>query len=117
MEYVKYDLAYMFFYSERPGTLAARKYEDDIPLETKKRRLQEVIALQLEHAKFRNKQSLGKTYKVLVERTSKRSNDHLCGRTDQNKMVVFPKGDYRPGDYVHVNINDCTSATLMGEIL
>ncbi len=117
MEYVKYDLAYMFFYSERPGTLAARKYEDDISLEDKKRRLQEVIALQLQHASFRNEQSMGKTYKVLVERTSKRSEEHLCGRNDQNKMVVFPKGNYKPGDYVHVKINDFTSATLMGEIV
>ena len=117
MEYVKYDLAYMFFYSERPGTLAARKYEDDIPLETKKRRLQEVIALQSKHAKFRNNQSLGKTYKVLIERTSKRSEDHLCGRTDQNKMVVFPKANNKPGEYVHVKITDCTSATLIGELV
>jgi len=114
MELVKYDLAYMFFYSERPGTLAARKYEDDIPLATKKRRLQEVIALQMKHSLEKNQQDIGKVMKVLVEKTSKRSEDDMCGRNDQNKMVIFPKGDLKPGDYVHVKITECSAATLKG---
>ena len=115
MEYVKYDFAYMFAYSERPGTLAAKKFEDDIPEEVKKRRLQEVIALQQQHSLEKNQKHLGKTYKVLVEGFSKKSDDFLKGRTTHNTMVVFPKKDYQKGQYVFVKINDCTAATLLGE--
>jgi len=117
MEEVKYDLAYMFFYSERPGTLAARKYEDDVPLETKKRRLREVIELQMKHSLESNQNDIGKTVKVLVEKTSKRSEDDMAGRNDQNKMVIFPKKDTKPGDYVWVKIKEVTAATLKGEIV
>lgn len=117
MEHVKYEMAYMFFYSERPGTLAARKYEDDIPLEVKKRRLREVIELQQTHSKERNANDVGKICKVLVEKTSKKSDDDLCGRNDQNKMVIFPKGDAKPGDYIKVKITDFTSTVLIGEIV
>ncbi len=117
MEYVKYDLAYMFFYSERPGTLAARKYEDDIDLATKKRRLQEVIKIQMQHSLESNQKDIGKTVKVLVEKVSKRSEDDHCGRNDQNKMVVFPKGNTKPGDYVMVKITDCSAATLKGHLV
>ena len=115
MNYVKYDFAYMFAYSERPGTLAAKKFEDDIPEEVKKRRLQEVIALQQQHSLEKNQKHLGKTYKVLVEGFSKKSDDFLKGRTTHNTMVVFPKKDYQKGQYVWVKINDCTAATLLGE--
>jgi len=117
MEAVKYDLAYMFFYSERPGTLAARKYEDDVPLETKKRRLQEVIKLHREHSLENNEGDVGKVVRVLVEKTSKRSEDDMCGRNDQNKMVIFPKGNCKPGDYVDVKVTGCSSAILKGEII
>jgi len=117
MEFVRYEMAYMFFYSERPGTLAARKYEDDIPLETKKRRLQEIILLQNKHSLERNQADLGKTFKVLVEKVSKKSDQENCGRNDQNKMVIFPKADTKPGDYVMVKINKCTGATLKGELV
>ncbi len=117
MELVKYDLAYMFFYSERPGTLAARKYEDDIPLATKKKRLQAIIALQMKHSLEKNKQDIGKIVKVLVEKTSKRSEEDMCGRNDQNKMVIFPKGDSKPGNYVNVKITECSAATLKGVIV
>ncbi len=117
MEMVKYDMAYMFYYSERPGTLAARKYADDIPLEVKKERLNKVIALQGIHSLQRNQQDIGKLCKVLVEKDSRRSADDLCGRNDQNKMVIFPKGSQKPGDYVYVKITDCTSATLRGVVV
>ncbi len=100
MEYVKYDYAYLFAYSERPGTPAAKKLKDDIAEEVKKRRLQEVIALQREHSGERNQMSLGKVYKVLVEGPSKRSDADLCGRNDQNKVVIFPRGQHQKGDYV-----------------
>ncbi|QDA62634.1 tRNA (N6-isopentenyl adenosine(37)-C2)-methylthiotransferase MiaB [Hymenobacter jejuensis] len=115
MEYVQYDMAYMFFYSERPGTLAARKLEDDIPLEIKKRRLQEVIDLQQKSSRLRNQLAIGKVHKVLVENVSKRSAEHLSGRNSQNQVVVFPKGDFKKGDYVHVLVHDCTASTLIGE--
>ena len=114
MEYVKYDMAYMFMYSERPGTLAEKNYEDDIPPELKKKRLSEVVELQQKHSLERNRNDIGKTHRVLVEGTSKRSEDQLCGRNDQNKMVVFPREDYSPGDYVEVLVEQCTSATLIG---
>ncbi len=115
MEYVKYDFGFMFAYSERPGTLAERKMEDDIPEDTKKRRLQEIIELQQEHSFYRTKEHLGKVEEVLIEKPSKRSNEHWSGRNSQNTVVVFPKGDYKPGDFVNVKITDCTSTTLIGE--
>ena len=114
MELVQYDMAYMFFYSERPGTLAARKYPDDIPHDVKIRRLNEIITLQTKHSAKRNQDDIGKTFKVLVEKTSKRSDKDMCGRNDQNKMVVFPAENIHPGDYVHVKITSATSATLIG---
>ncbi len=116
MEEVKYDLAYMFFYSERPGTLAAKKYKDDVPEEVKKRRLQEVVDLHRRDSLVLNKQSVGNTYEVLVEGHSHRSDKDLCGRTSQNKMVVFPKGDIKIGEYVMAKITSCTAGTLIGEV-
>ena len=115
MEYVKYDFGYMFAYSERPGTLAARKMEDDVPEEVKKRRLQEVVDLQQRIAMERTKRFVGQTVEVLIEKTSKRSEEHWSGRNSQNTTVVFPKGDYKVGDFVNVHVTDCTSATLIGE--
>jgi len=115
MAKVKYDLAYMFAYSERGRTLAQRKYEDNVPEDVKKRRLSEIIEQQMNIQEELNKQEIGKKHLVLVEGTSKRSDEQFCGRTDTNKMVVFDRKDYRKGDYVEVTINDCTSATLMGE--
>lgn len=118
MEYVKYDFAYMFAYSERPGTLAAKRYEDDIPEEVKKRRLTEVVNLQREHSLFRLQHFVGKVHKVLIEGFSKRSDQDYCGRNDQNTMVVFPVDErYQVGDYVHVLGESCTSATLIGKIV
>lgn len=117
MELVQYDMSYMFFYSERPGTLAERKYQDDISEDVKKRRLNEVIALQNKHSLIKNKADIGKTCKVLVERRSKKSDADMCGRNDQNKMVVFPRKNTKPGEYVHVLIEDATSATLIGKII
>ena len=116
IDYVKYDFAYMFFYSERPGTLAAKQYPDDIPLETKKRRLSEVIDKQHEVALERNKLDLGKTFEVLIEGYSKKSKDDLRGRNSGNKVVVFPANNHKPGEYVNVKIVKCSSATLTGEI-
>ena len=115
MEYVKYDFGFMFAYSERPGTLAARKMEDDIPEETKKRRLREIIDLQQKHGLFRTQQHLGRVEEVLIEGPSKKSNAHWMGRNSQNTVVVFPKENYTIGEFVNVRINDCTSATLLGE--
>ncbi len=115
MEYVKYDFGFMFAYSERPGTLAERKMDDDIPEATKKRRLNEIIALQQEHSLFRTKEHVGKTEEVLIEKPSKRSDAHWSGRNTQNTVVVFPKEQYKVGDFVNVKITDCTSATLIGE--
>ncbi len=117
MEYVKYDYAYMFAYSERPGTPAAKKFKDDIPEDVKKRRLQEVIAVQLRHSGERNQMALGKIHKVLVEGPSKRSDADLCGRNDQNKVVIFPRENYKKGDYVHVLVTECSSATLIGKVV
>jgi tRNA-2-methylthio-N6-dimethylallyladenosine synthase len=119
MEYAKYDMSYMFFYSERPGTLAQRRYKDDVPEDVKKRRLQEIVEVQNRLSQESNKKDLGKTFKVLIEADSKRSDKHWMGRSSQNKVVVFPKGNHelKPGDYVHVKINDCTQATLLGEIV
>ncbi|WP_018620353.1 tRNA (N6-isopentenyl adenosine(37)-C2)-methylthiotransferase MiaB [Spirosoma luteum] len=117
MDYVQYDYAYMFSYSERPGTLAAKKYADDIPEDVKKRRLNEIIACQLAHSAKRNQRHIGQVQRVLIEGPSKRSNDFLSGRNDQNKMVVFPKGNHQKGQYVNVLVTDCTSATLRGEVV
>ena len=115
MEYVKYDFGFMFAYSERPGTMAARKLEDDVPEEVKKRRLTEIVNLQQQHSHYRTKQFVGKTVEVLIEKESKKSGLHLSGRTTQNTVAVFPKENYKVGDFVNVKINDCTSATLIGE--
>ncbi|HUH72840.1 MAG TPA: tRNA (N6-isopentenyl adenosine(37)-C2)-methylthiotransferase MiaB [Chitinophagales bacterium] len=117
MEQVKFDLAYMFYYSERPGTLAERKFEDDVPLETKKRRLQEVIDVQYKHSLERNLADIGKEHIVLIEKVSKRNETEYCGRNDQSKMVVFPIENYRPGDYVKVLIEQVSKATLTGKII
>ncbi|MET1258988.1 tRNA (N6-isopentenyl adenosine(37)-C2)-methylthiotransferase MiaB [Flagellimonas sp. DF-77] len=114
MEYVKYDFGFMFAYSERPGTLAARKLEDDVPEEVKKRRLNEIINLQQQHALYRTQQHVGKVEEVLIEGNSKKSDAHWMGRNSQNTVVVFPKENYQIGDFVNVKINDCTSATLLG---
>ncbi|RAV30855.1 tRNA (N6-isopentenyl adenosine(37)-C2)-methylthiotransferase MiaB [Sinomicrobium soli] len=115
MEYVKYDFGFMFAYSERPGTLAARKMEDDVPEEVKKRRLTEIINLQQQHGLFRTQQHLGKTEEVLIEGPSRKSDAHWMGRNTQNTVVVFPKEHYNIGDFVNVKITDCTAATLIGE--
>lgn len=117
MDYVKYDFSYMFFYSERPGTLAAKRYEDDIPLATKKRRLQEIIAKQTELSLERNKRDIGKVFKVLIEGESKRSKEQLQGRNSANKVVIFDNNGYQKGQYVHVKVNDCSAATLFGEVV
>jgi len=118
MQEVRYEHAYMFKYSERPGTLAARKYPDDIPDEVKTRRLNEIIALQTQISKEKNLADVGKTFKVLIEGTSKRSDFDLCGRNDANKMLVFPKKDnLKKGDYVQVKVLQASSATLIGEVV
>ena len=119
MEYSKYDMSYMFFYSERPGTLAQRRYEDDVPLDVKKRRLQEIVDVQNKLSQESNKLDVGKTFKVLIEGTSKRSESDWMGRSSQNKVIVFGKGTHncQPGDYVIVKVNSSTQATLLGEIV
>jgi len=117
MAEVKYDLAYMFAYSERGRTLAQRKYEDDVPEEVKKRRLSEIIEQQMDIQEELNKKEIGRRHLVLVEGTSKRSDEQLCGRTDTNKMVIFDRGDLKTGEYVEVRITDCTSATLFGDVI
>ncbi len=116
MEYVKYDYGFMFAYSERPGTMAARKLEDDVPEDVKMRRLAEIVAMQREHSLYRTKQFLGKTVEVLIEKESKKSNLEWSGRTEQNTVAVFPKENYKVGDLVMVEILDCTSATLKGRV-
>ena len=117
MEYCKYDLAYMYFYSERPGTLAARRFKDDVPLEIKKRRLQEMVDLYRGHSLLSMQKDVGKTFKVLVEGNSKKDENELHGRTDHNKVAVFPKLHYKKGDYVFVKINSCTAGTLIGSAI
>ncbi|MDX1912810.1 MAG: tRNA (N6-isopentenyl adenosine(37)-C2)-methylthiotransferase MiaB, partial [Saprospiraceae bacterium] len=118
VEWANYSMSYMFAYSERPGTLAARKYPDDIPEEVKKRRLNEIIRLQTAVSLRNNRQDIGKTFRVLIERDSSKSDQDFCGRNSQNKMCVFPKKEgLRPGDYVMVRIKDATSATLLGEVV
>jgi tRNA-2-methylthio-N6-dimethylallyladenosine synthase len=114
-DYCKYDLAYLYFYSERPGTLAARRFEDDVPLETKKRRLQELVDLYRQHSLRTMQKEVGKTFKVLVEGFSKKSDEQLQGRTDQNKVVIFAKDNFVKGDYVMVKITHCTAGTLFGD--
>jgi tRNA-2-methylthio-N6-dimethylallyladenosine synthase len=115
MDLVEYDFAYMFKYSERPKTLAERRFEDDIPEDVKGRRLNEIIEKQLAHSLKSNQKQIGTVQKVLIEGFSKRSEEHLCGRTGRNSMVVFPKETYQKAQYVMVRIDSCTSATLMGE--
>ncbi|SFI96308.1 tRNA (N6-isopentenyl adenosine(37)-C2)-methylthiotransferase MiaB [Myroides guanonis] len=115
IEYVKYDFGFMFSYSERPGTLAARKLEDDIPEDVKQRRLQEIVDLQREIGLERTQRFIGETVEVLIEKTSKKSENEWSGRTSQNTVVVFPKENYKAGDFVLVKITNCTSATLIGE--
>jgi tRNA-2-methylthio-N6-dimethylallyladenosine synthase len=117
MDFVEYDFAYMFKYSERPKTLAERRFEDDVPEEVKGRRLNEIIEKQLSHSLKSNQKQIGTIQKVLIEGPSKRSEEHLCGRTGRNSMVVFPKESYEKAQYVMVRIDSCTSATLMGEVV
>lgn len=117
MEYARFDYGYMFAYSERPGTLAAKKYPDDVPEAVKKQRLTEIIALQQRLSLERNQRHIGQVQHVLIEGPSKRSDDELCGRNDQNKMVVFPRGDHQKGQYVNVLVTECSSATLRGEVI
>ncbi len=119
MEYCKYDMSYMYFYSERPGTLAAKRFEDDVPLDVKKRRLQEVVDMQGIQSTASNLRDIGRVFKVLIEGKSKKSDLDWSGRSEQNKSVVFPKGDYpyQKGDFVMVKVTDCTRATLLGEIV
>jgi tRNA-2-methylthio-N6-dimethylallyladenosine synthase len=114
MREVRYDHAYMFKYSERPQTYAERKYEDDVPEDVKQRRLEEIIELQNEHSLESNQKEIGRVHTVLVEGTSKKSDEQFFGRTDTNKGVVFDREDYEKGDYVKVRIDDCTSSTLLG---
>ena len=119
MEYARYEMSYMFFYSERPGTLAQRRYKDDIPEEVKKRRLTEIVNLQNRLSLESNQRDIGKTFTVLIEATSKRSENDWMGRNSQNKVIVFPKGDHglKPGNYVQVRVQECTQATLLGTIV
>ena len=114
MEYVKYDFGFMFAYSERPGTLAGKKMDDDVPAAVKKRRLTEVIDLQQKHSLYRTQQHLGKVEEVLIEGTSKKNPNEWKGRNTQNTVIVFPKEHYKLGDFVNVKVEDCTSATLKG---
>ena len=117
MDYVKYNFGYMFTYSERPGTMAARKLEDDVPEDIKKRRLAEIVQRQREHSEIRTKDYLNTIVEVLIERESKKSKEEWFGRTSQNIVAVFPKENYKIGDLVKVKVMDCTSATLIGEAL
>jgi len=116
-EYCKFDLAYLYYYSERPGTLAERRFEDDVPLEVKKKRLQELVDLYRDHSLRTMQKEIGKTFKILVEGFSKKSEEQLQGRTDQNKVVIFAKENILKGDYVYVKITHCTAGTLFGEAL
>ena len=119
MEYSRYDMSYMFFYSERPGTLAERRYKDDVPLDVKKKRLQEIVDVQGKLSHASNKKDIGKTFAVLIEGESRRSDKDWMGRSSQNKVIVFPKENYelKKGDYVTVKVTDCTQATLLGTII
>jgi tRNA-2-methylthio-N6-dimethylallyladenosine synthase len=115
MDYVKYNFGYMYSYSERPGTLAERKMEDDVPEATKLRRLQEIVDLQQRNSWFRSEEFIGQTVEVLVEKASKKSEKDWSGRNSQSITVVFPKENYKIGDFVNVKITSCTSGTLIGE--
>ncbi len=119
MEYSQYDYSYMFFYSERPGTLAERRYKDDITLDIKKRRLQEIVDMQNRLSLASNQKDLGRTFKILIEGESKKSDADWMGRSSHNKVFVFPKGNYelKKGDYVMVNATGCTQGTLLGKIV
>ena len=117
MDYCEFSFSYMYTYSERPKTLAERKYEDDVPQEVKNRRLSEIIAKQRHYAMVTNQSHIGQVQRVLVEGTSKKSQEELVGRNTYNTKVVFPKGDYAKGTYVNVKITDCTSATLIGVVV
>jgi tRNA-2-methylthio-N6-dimethylallyladenosine synthase len=117
MDEVKFDFAYMFFYSERPGTPAAKKLQDDVSDENKRRRLQDIIDKQADHSLERNKRDVGKIFKVLIEGPSKRSEDFLQGRNSANKVVVFPRENFTKGGYVNVRVENCTGATLMGRVI
>ena len=117
MEEVQYDFAFMFNYSERPKTLAERKYKDDVPEEVKQRRLSEIVALQRRHSEYHTRKQVGSITKVLIEGFSKKSNDMLMGRNSQNSVVVFPKGNHKPGDYVNVKVTESTASTLIGHVV
>ncbi len=117
MDYCRYDLAYMYFYSERPGTLAARRFKDDVPELVKKRRLQEMIDMHRIHSLESMQRDVGNTFRVLIEGTSKKNEQELFGRNDQNKVIVFPNQQYKPGDYVQVKVDNCTAGTLLGHII
>lgn len=114
---VKFNLAYMYYYSERPKTLAERKFEDNVPYETKKRRLSEIVAKHRENALEQNQNTIGKVFEVLVEGEPKKNKDQFSGRTSENFYVVFPKEGRKKGEYINVKIVDCSSATLIGEVL
>jgi tRNA-2-methylthio-N6-dimethylallyladenosine synthase len=119
MDYSKYDYSYMFFYSERPGTLAAKRYKDDVPEDVKKRRLQEIVDKQYHLSLESNQRDVGHTYKVLIEGESKKSSLEWMGRSSHSKVIVFPKEQthFKKGDYVMVKVNSCTKGTLKGEIV
>jgi tRNA-2-methylthio-N6-dimethylallyladenosine synthase len=118
MKEANYDYSYMYFYSERPGTLAAKRYEDDIPEEVKKRRLQEIVDVQWILSNESNKKDVGKTFEILIEGNSKKSDQEWMGRNSQNKVIVFPKGNhgFKKGDYVNVTVSDFTKGTLLGKV-
>ena len=117
ISWAKFDSAFMFKYSERPGTRAAKFMPDNIPEDVKVARLQQIIELQNKLSEESNKRDIGKTFEVLVEGPSKRSDAEWCGRSSQNKMIVFPASGQKPGDYVNVKVESCTSATLLGKIV
>jgi len=119
MEYSQYDLSYMYFYSERPGTLAAKRFEDDVPLEVKKRRLQEIVDIQYRLSRESNERDLGKTFEVLIEGDSKKSENDWMSRTSQNKVIIFPKegNHFKKGDYAYVQVISCNKATLIGKVV
>ena len=116
LDTVKFELAYMYSYSVRPGTTAAKKYDDDVPEESKKKRLTEIIAMHRGHTLLRNKEDIGKTYEILIEGVSSKSEEHLYGRNSQNKVVIVPKGNLQIGQYTYAKVIDCTSGTLIGEL-
>ena len=117
MNYVKYNFGYMFTYSERPGTMAERKMKDDVPEPIKKQRLQNIVNLQRKHSEIRTKEHLNTIIEILIEKESKKSNSHWSGRTPQNIVAVFPKGEYKIGEFVNIKVTNCTSATLIGEAI